>query len=117
LVSGVSALYLKIVWILPIAEPQWTYFLFRCEQVHFNTGNFSLYPRDCRRFQLKAGLRYAQFPFKTGFLVQGLLTYKGCAFKRFPVKFYSAGKREERKCIRKYPKLAELKVTDLHILQ
>jgi len=59
---------------------------FRCQQVQFNTGNFSLYPRDRCRFQLKTGLRYAQVPFKTGFLVQRLLTYKSCAFKRFPLK-------------------------------
>ena len=58
-----------------------------CKQVQFNTGNFNLYPRGRRRLQLKTGLRYAQVPFKTGFLVQRLLTYKSCAFKRFPVKF------------------------------
>lgn len=71
------------------------FFLFRCKQVQFNTGNFNLYPQVYRRFQIKTD--FVMRRFRSGLLVQGLLTYKTCAFKRFPVNFYSEGKSKEGK--------------------
>ena len=43
--------------------------LFRCRQVPFLTGTWSMGPWDCKRFALNIVLHYIQVPFKTGFAV------------------------------------------------
>ena len=68
---------------LPITDPPGTESFFLLETGSVKSVTWSLDPKDCKRFPVEAGFRFAQVPFKAGFAVLWKLKIMFCICKNF----------------------------------